>query len=68
MGDYAGFFVGYTYWIQVCAVQTALSLLIGLVFLAGVAASDRRHTLIAFACLFISYPVYLGVRKLRCRI
>lgn len=29
LGDYAGFFVGYTFWVQLCAVQAALSLLIG---------------------------------------
>lgn len=44
---------------------TLLAIFIGLVFLAGVMVSDRRHTLIALACLFISYPVYLGIRKLK---
>lgn len=29
LGDYAGFFVGYTFWVQLCAVQAALALLIG---------------------------------------
>lgn len=44
---------------------TLLAILIGLVFLAGVIVSDRRHTLIALACLIISYPLYLGLRKLK---
>ncbi|HVC28685.1 MAG TPA: APC family permease [Gammaproteobacteria bacterium] len=46
---------------------TLLATGIGLVFLIGVIASDTRHTLIALACLLASYPVYLGIRKLRCR-
>ena len=29
LGDYVGFFVGYTFWVQLCAVQAALALLIG---------------------------------------
>lgn len=29
LGNYAGFFVGYTFWVQLCAVQAALALLIG---------------------------------------
>lgn len=44
---------------------TLLAILIGLVFLAGVAVSDKRHTLIALACLVASVPVYLGIRRLR---
>ncbi|MHB8405354.1 MAG: APC family permease [Gammaproteobacteria bacterium] len=44
---------------------TLLAILIGLVFLAGVIVSDRRHTLIALVCLIISYPLYLGLRKLK---
>jgi len=44
---------------------TLLAILIGLVFLVGVVVSDRRHTLIALACLIFSYPVYLGIRKLK---
>ncbi len=44
---------------------TLLAIIIGLVFLGGVVVSDRRHTLIALACLLISYPVYQGIRKLR---
>jgi hypothetical protein len=27
--------------------------------------SDTHHTLIAIACLLISYPVYWGIRKLK---
>jgi len=44
---------------------TLLAVLIGLLFLAGVVVSDRRHTLIALVCLIISYPLYLGLRKLK---
>ncbi len=44
---------------------TLLAILIGLVFLAGVVISDQRHTLIALVCLIISYPLYLGLRKLK---
>jgi basic amino acid/polyamine antiporter, APA family len=45
--------------------STLLAILIGVVFLAGVVISDRRHTLIALACLLISYPMYLGIRRLK---
>ncbi len=44
---------------------TLLAILIGVVFLAGVVISDKRHTLTALACLLISYPIYLGIRKLK---
>ncbi|MDE2235910.1 MAG: APC family permease [Gammaproteobacteria bacterium] len=44
---------------------TLLALLIGLAFLAGVIASDTRHTLISLGCLCASYPVYLGIRRLK---
>ena len=29
LGEFAGFFVGYTYWIQLCAIGAALALLVG---------------------------------------
>jgi len=44
---------------------TLLATLIGLVFLVGVVVSDTYHTLVALACLLISYPVYFSIRKLK---
>jgi basic amino acid/polyamine antiporter, APA family len=43
---------------------TATAILIGLVFVVGVSLNDQKNTFIAAAILSISYPVYLGTRRL----
>ncbi|MDE2305017.1 MAG: APC family permease [Gammaproteobacteria bacterium] len=43
---------------------TAAAIVIGVVFVFGVALSDPRHAAIAFALLIASYPLYLGTRRL----
>ena len=43
---------------------TGAAILIGLVFIVGVALSDQRHSLFAFALLLASYPLYRGTRGL----
>lgn len=43
---------------------TAAAIVIGMVFVFGVALSDPRHAAIAFALLIASYPLYLGTRRL----
>ncbi|OYV67477.1 MAG: hypothetical protein B7Z72_09590, partial [Gemmatimonadetes bacterium 21-71-4] len=63
LGDYAGFFVGYTYWIQVCAVQAALSLLIGEYASVLVPALTSHALIVAFAVLFVLVALqWQGVR------
>jgi basic amino acid/polyamine antiporter, APA family len=43
---------------------TGIAILIGLVFIVGVALSDPRNSLIAFAILVASYPLYWRTRRL----
>ena len=63
LGDYAGFFVGYTYWIQVCAVQAALSLLIGEYMPVLMPALSGHALAVAFTVLFVLVTLqWQGVR------
>lgn len=63
LGDYAGFFVGYTYWIQVCAVQAALSLLIGEYMPVLIPALSGHVLAAAFTVLFVLVTLqWQGVR------
>jgi APA family basic amino acid/polyamine antiporter len=43
---------------------TWAAILIGLVFIVGVALSDPRHSVIALGILLASYPVFSGTRRL----
>jgi APA family basic amino acid/polyamine antiporter len=44
--------------------STVAAILIGLVFVAGVALNDVRNSMIALMLLAASYPLYLGTRRL----
>lgn len=50
LGDYAGFFVGYTFWVQLCAVQVALALLIG-EYAPVLVPALTGHTLVVAVCV-----------------
>ena len=43
---------------------TAAAVLIGVVFVIGVALNDRRNSVLALALLAASYPLYRGTRRL----
>ncbi|HET6545546.1 MAG TPA: APC family permease [Rhodanobacteraceae bacterium] len=53
LGGYAGFFVGYTYWIQDCATDAALLLLIGEYLPVLVPALAGHTVAVAFAMLVV---------------
>lgn len=63
LGDYAGFFVGYTYWVQVCSVQAALCLLIGEYMPVLIPAFTGHALGAAFAVLIVLVALqWHGVR------
>jgi APA family basic amino acid/polyamine antiporter len=51
LGEFAGFFVGYTYWIQLCAISAALALLVGEYAGALLPALAGHATAVAFTVL-----------------
>jgi APA family basic amino acid/polyamine antiporter len=63
LGDYAGFFVGYTQWIQTCSAAAALAVLIGEYSSALVPEAAGHASVIAFAVLATVFALQLvGVR------
>jgi APA family basic amino acid/polyamine antiporter len=63
LGDYPGFLVGYTHWLQVCAIMAALSLVIGEYSGVLVPAFAGHSTMVALAMLGALVAVQLrGVR------